>query len=150
MEQGINSLEMIEAGLRRARASESDFLPSVGKFASWCREEMAVSCGLPESRKAFSDLNRIMTPRNANRDWSVAHPAVYWAFLRLDWYLVSSRPEKDQYAAFEEVWREAKKMALSGFKFPDPPAMIEHKRPAREKKDVAMQKINRLKGIFDE
>ena len=86
-----------------------------------------MSCGLPESRKAFSDLNRIMTPRNANRDWSVAHPAVYWAFLRLDWYLVSSRPEKDQYAAFEEVWREAKKMALSGFKFPDPPAMIEHK-----------------------
>ena len=32
MEQGINSLEMIEAGLRRARASESDFLPSVGKI----------------------------------------------------------------------------------------------------------------------
>ena len=35
-ENNINSIEHLKAGFRKARASQSDFVPSVGKFISWC------------------------------------------------------------------------------------------------------------------
>jgi len=39
MENGINSIEQINAGLAHARRDESDFFPSVGKFVKWCKPE---------------------------------------------------------------------------------------------------------------
>jgi hypothetical protein len=35
-ENNINSIEHLKAGFRKARASQSDFVPSVGKFIAWC------------------------------------------------------------------------------------------------------------------
>ena len=36
IENGITSTDQISTGMRKARACESDFVPSVGKFISWC------------------------------------------------------------------------------------------------------------------
>ena len=35
-ENNINTLEQIKYGFAKARKSETDFLPSCGKFISWC------------------------------------------------------------------------------------------------------------------
>lgn len=40
IENGITSIEQISAGTRKARASESNFIPSVGKFISWCNPSL--------------------------------------------------------------------------------------------------------------
>ena len=37
-ENGIHSLEQIKQGFVKARSCESDFLPSCGKFISWCND----------------------------------------------------------------------------------------------------------------
>lgn len=37
-ENGITTLEQVNAGLRVARRQESPFLPSPGQFIAWCRE----------------------------------------------------------------------------------------------------------------
>ena len=37
VENGVNSIEMIERGLSAARMDESDFFPSIGKFIRWCK-----------------------------------------------------------------------------------------------------------------
>lgn len=37
-ENGITTMEQVNAGLRVARRQESPFLPSPGKFVAWCRE----------------------------------------------------------------------------------------------------------------
>lgn len=37
-ENGINSLAMVDAGMRIARQQEKPFLPSPGQFVAWCRE----------------------------------------------------------------------------------------------------------------
>src|SRR5690554_3749545 len=37
IEAGITDMNCIARGVRRARQSESDFFPSVGKFIGWCQ-----------------------------------------------------------------------------------------------------------------
>lgn len=37
IEENINSEEMIQRGLTKARADTSDFVPGLGKFMSWCK-----------------------------------------------------------------------------------------------------------------
>lgn len=37
IEEDINSEEMIQRGLKKARADTSDFVPGLGKFMSWCK-----------------------------------------------------------------------------------------------------------------
>ena len=36
LENGVNSIDHLKEGFRMARSSDSDFLPSPGKFAKWC------------------------------------------------------------------------------------------------------------------
>lgn len=40
MENRINTPELIEAGMVKARAQPSDFFPSPGKFVEWCRPKV--------------------------------------------------------------------------------------------------------------
>ena len=150
MEQGINSQAMIENGLRHARASGSDFLPSVGKFVKWCREEAAKQIGLPTEEHAYAQLHRIMGPRDRNRDWSLAHPAVYWAYQNLDWFLVSKKPDLEQRKDFSLVWAEAKKQAAAGFKFPAPPMALEQLSGEKAPPEVIKKSLGNLKAMFDE
>lgn len=42
LENGITSMDQLEAGMRVARRQASPFLPSPGKFIQWCREESGV------------------------------------------------------------------------------------------------------------
>ena len=37
-ENGIRTVDQIKCGFRKARSSDSDFLPSCGKFISWCND----------------------------------------------------------------------------------------------------------------
>lgn len=39
IENKINSMELVEFGLKNARKDDSDFLPSVGKFIQWCKPD---------------------------------------------------------------------------------------------------------------
>ncbi|KKY86722.1 phage replication protein P [Enterobacter cloacae] len=41
-ENGINTLEQVEAGMRMVRRQERPFLPSPGQFIKWCREGRCV------------------------------------------------------------------------------------------------------------
>lgn len=41
-ENGITTLEQVEAGMRIVRRQERPFLPSPGQFIKWCREERSV------------------------------------------------------------------------------------------------------------
>ena len=45
-ENGICTIEQIQYGFKKARQAETDFLPSCGKFISWC-EPSASDLGYP-------------------------------------------------------------------------------------------------------
>ncbi|WP_266098715.1 replication protein P, partial [Klebsiella aerogenes] len=50
-ENGITTMEQINAGMRVARKQEKPFMPSPGQFVAWCRSEQAVSAGLPDANE---------------------------------------------------------------------------------------------------
>ncbi|MEB6027110.1 replication protein P [Klebsiella quasipneumoniae] len=52
-ENGITTMEQINAGMRVARKQEKPFMPSPGLFVAWCRSEEVVAAGLP-------DVNELM------------------------------------------------------------------------------------------
>lgn len=42
LENGITTMEQVNAGMRHARASESQFWPSPGQFIKWCKDSKMV------------------------------------------------------------------------------------------------------------
>ncbi|HHS8538984.1 TPA: replication protein P, partial [Escherichia coli] len=44
-ENGITTMEQVNAGMRVARRQNRPFLPSPGQFVAWCREEASVTAG---------------------------------------------------------------------------------------------------------
>lgn len=147
-EQNINSLELINNGLRMARKSGSDFIPSVGKFAQWCRDGILEQRGLPSEREAYSDLQRIMGPRAVTREWDTAHAAVYWAYTRLDWHLLSQKPDDDQRKEFGAAWSEVKKLAAAGHAFPEPPSAAQALPVLKATEATANKSIDSLRSLF--
>lgn len=41
-ENGITTMEQVEAGMRMVRRQERPFLPSPGQFIAWCKEEICL------------------------------------------------------------------------------------------------------------
>lgn len=67
----------VEIGLRRLRADPSDFVPSPGKFISWC-QPVPADFGLPGVEEAYAEACRKAHPaQRQSATWS--HPAVYHA-----------------------------------------------------------------------
>ena len=61
-ENDITTLEQIKFGFAKARQSESDFLPSPGKFISWCKpspEDLGYPSEQESLRKCISHKNKI-------------------------------------------------------------------------------------------
>lgn len=48
-ENGITTMEQVNAGMRVARRQNRPFLPSPGQFVAWCREEASVNAGCQTS-----------------------------------------------------------------------------------------------------
>lgn len=46
-ENGITTMDQVNAGMRVARRQERPFLPSPGQFVAWCKAEEAAAAGLP-------------------------------------------------------------------------------------------------------
>lgn len=82
MAAGVTDLKQIARGIKKARLSESDFFPSVGKFISWCRmtpEEL----GLPSDDLAWREVGQ-HCHHVLIHSWS--HPGVYEAGRRVGWF----------------------------------------------------------------
>lgn len=55
-ENGISRPEQVQAGMQALRAKTDDFVPSVGKFISWCRGNEYHAYGLPEPSEVLGRL----------------------------------------------------------------------------------------------
>ena len=107
MESGIRDWETIEAALDELARQTDRFLPSVGEFIALCRQAELRDWVIPTEPEAYGILCRFMGPRMASgeRDFTQLNPAVYAAYKRLDWSVVSQMPTKDQRKAFTEAWK---------------------------------------------
>lgn len=67
-ENGITTVEQINAGMRVARKQEKPFMPSPGQFVAWCRSEEAVAVGLPDVSELMDMIYRYCRTRGLYPD----------------------------------------------------------------------------------
>tara|TARA_R110000850_G_scaffold100316_5_gene207530 strand:- start:2866 stop:3582 length:717 start_codon:yes stop_codon:yes gene_type:complete len=104
IENNINTVEQISHGFAKARKYESDFVPSCGKFISWCTPSPE-DLGFPSEQKA---LEQCVTHRNKEKmhiDSDASH------FIRtlckcVDWWLMNTANGQNQVAVAKKLFRE--------------------------------------------
>ncbi len=80
-ENGINNRQQLAAGMRRARASGSPFLPSPGQFIAWCKQSSFVVAGLPDEDSLYSLVMTYCARRGGYvtaEDYPWGSNAEYW------------------------------------------------------------------------
>lgn len=142
---GVRSAEM--AVTFAAMRGETAWPPTYAEFLGNCRSGGFEIC--TNAQDALWDLQRIMAQRGVARDWSLAHPAVYWAYKKLDWYVLQQQKPDEQLRVFSRVWNEALKMAAEGFQFPVPPVSVNELPCLPASKEFSAEKISSLKKIFE-
>lgn len=79
MENGITTTQQIEAGMRHARQQESPFMPSPGKFVSWCKDSSTVlGITLADAMAEFHRYNRDRGMYQSPEKFSWSAPVLYW------------------------------------------------------------------------
>jgi len=130
-ENGIKTREQLAAGVRHARASNSDFWPSPGKFISWCKDSSVIlGVTVEEVMQEFHRYSRekgLHTGGAERFPWS--KPVMYWIVCdtrRAMYQRQLSEAEVEKYAAKQlDEW--SKKVA-AGQSIPDPVVSLEVKR----------------------
>ena len=88
IENNICTVEQISFGFAKARKYESDFVPSCGKFISWCTPSPE-DLGYPTEQRALKDC---ISYRNAKKMGmqAIERPWLTELCSRVDWFLMNS------------------------------------------------------------
>lgn len=128
-ENGITTVEQLQAGMRMARQQESDFWPSCGKFIGWCKAGAAVSAGLPSVDEVEADFRRYCANRGGRPedfDWSA--PVVYWIVTDVRRQMLQHNlTEAEVRKSIQHHLNRWAKRLASGERVPSPVAQIAHK-----------------------
>lgn len=110
VENDIGSMEQIRAGFSRARSADTDFLPSCGKFISWCKPSPE-SMGWPSTDDAMKQCikhranQKMFTPLNI-----AVRPMIVELCKRVDWWPIDhangAREVKETRRLFDEKYME--------------------------------------------
>ena len=108
-ENNINTLEQVKFGFVKARRSESDFLPSCGKFISWCTPT-AEDLGYPSEHNALRECQshkRVKDMINQGVSMKMTtRPFIIELYSRIDWWLMSHATSKTELARAEKHFKE--------------------------------------------
>ncbi|WP_236225359.1 replication protein P [Pseudomonas pseudonitroreducens] len=120
LENGISDWDnQVAYGMQRLRAEPSDWVPSPGKFATWC-QPTPESLGLPLLEAAYSEALSKSHPAMAGEArWS--HPAVYHAAARAGFRNLQALTRSDGLAALEEQYRRIRQQLVRGEELPPIP-----------------------------
>lgn len=148
-ENGINSLEQIKYGFIKARRSESDFLPSCGKFISWCTPS-AEDLGYPSESQALKECiahrnnQKMFTPLNI-----AVRPFIVELCKSVDWWLINTASNQVEHKKADKNFHDAYMGLInSGYIEPEETASerLETKEVIRERmseSQLADEKIRR-------
>lgn len=105
VENGISSLEQIQYGFKKARQAETDFLPSCGKFVSWC-------CPTPEDMGYPSEerAKQLCVCYRANKKLGVkmyVRPLIVELVKRIDWWLIETACSNEEHKRADKHFKEA-------------------------------------------
>lgn len=152
IEQGVTNTSMIKMGMARARLENCDFMPSVGKFLSWCKPSLE-AYGLPDAATAARQYaaNRQRMKSGEFVDWT--HPAVYVAGQEIPSFDFMKMNERDYNALYERNYDIVCRRVFSGEDLYQaiPKALPKESKPAYSKEYVSKYRIEqaqKMKGIL--
>jgi hypothetical protein len=104
VENNIVSMEQIRYGFLKARQSESDFLPSCGRFVSWC-SPTATDLGFPSEQQA---MKLCVAHRNATKMNlpSNAKPFIIELCKRVDWWIITTASTQIEHRKAESAFKD--------------------------------------------
>ncbi|WP_052123112.1 replication protein P [Gallibacterium anatis] len=123
VENGINTIEQIQDGMKAVRAKENSYLPSVGEFIAYCKQGERKRLGLPDEVELKHRLNKFRANGGFyNIDYfEFISTAEYWLITEI---ANDSRQkeytEAEENAAIKEALEKMANRLKSGFKLPNP------------------------------
>ena len=151
-ENGINTLEQVKFGFMKARRSESDFLPSCGKFISWCSPS-AEDLGYPSEHNALKSCLHHRRMKDMAEQGLVkltTRPFIIELCKSVDWWLICNAGNKTEQARADKHFKE-EYMALINSNYQEPKetthARIETKEVIRERMTPEQEEDERQRGL---
>lgn len=128
--QGVNDIEMIQAGIEQARASGWVRPPSAGQFCSWCIEAAKERAGIPGKDNAISQMMALLKRGSHNRKRTNLVPAMYTMSRMIDWYEMNTCDSDRAHKAMAKAYDEMIEHWQNGHAFYEQPTLIEHGNPS--------------------
>ena len=118
IENDICTLDQIRAGFAKARAYESDFVPSCGKFISWCNPSPE-DLGYPTEQKALMLCVSYRSKLKLNMP-TTTRPLITELCKRVDWFLMNAASNQVEHKKADAHFK-AEYMSLinSGYQEPE-------------------------------
>jgi len=146
-ENDIKTLEQIKYGFAKARKSESDFLPSCGKFIAWC-SPTPEDLGYPSEQQA---MNECVKHRNSAKLFgSNARPFIVELCKQLDWWLITTASNHAEHKKVEKHFKdEYMDLINSGYQEPveTTHVRLETREVVRERMTPQQKEDGRKRGI---
>lgn len=128
-EQGIHSDLIVQAGLKRCRASGYVRPIPAGQFCEWAIEEFLAQNNIPSRKALFKIvLNRICLPGDKVAGY-VPSPPELWIYRQNRWPQLKTEINDNVRGLFDELYDDLIEFVLSGNALPvfqQPTAFIEH------------------------
>ncbi|OJB95772.1 replication protein P [Yersinia ruckeri] len=86
IENGITSIEQVNAGMKIARQQATPFLPSPGQFIAWCKQGATRATGLPDADELYDmvmDYARRRDMFSSAEAFPWASNVAYWMVTKL-------------------------------------------------------------------
>lgn len=153
IENSINSQELINRGLAKARGEAKPWLPGPGEFCQWCLPS-AQDYGLPSAQEAFDDCRKQVGKPAAYRHWK--HEIVYLTAAEFGFFELKTLQDNDKsinskFKSFERIYQSYVDQVIAGKKFSVPPEnrIENHKiKITNRDKDAGSNSIKNLKDMW--
>lgn len=86
VENGITSIDQVNAGMKIARQQATPFLPSPGQFIAWCKQGFTRAAGLPDADELYDmvmDYAKRRDMFSSAEAFPWASNAAYWMVTKL-------------------------------------------------------------------
>ena len=102
-ENGINTPEQLQMGMKKVRSDPNEFLPSPGQFVLWCKPQPE-DLGLPSAEQAYKEACD-HSHHVYRHKWT--HPIVYQCGAEASWYSIRTCSSKAEIAANKKLFLQA-------------------------------------------
>ena len=147
VENKISTIEQISCGFAKARKSETDFLPSCGKFISWCTPSPE-DLGFPSEQQA---LKQCITHRNnvkMNIDSDASH-FIQTLCKCVDWWQMNTASNQQTIKKAELAFKDEYLHLIENYQAPTETtsARLETSEKVRERMSPSQLEDGRKRGL---